>query len=554
VPRAIGIFQHLAEPRGAIVGRQVAVDDFTRALIRHGDHHRYELYCHARQRAQLEAELGADAARLTLHDRRELAGSGSLAFTAWHDAQFDVHAPFALRARAPIPWPVTVLHHTLSYKELLHDVILRLLLAGPRPYDALVCTSSAAEVALRKLVAHVSESFNAEHGTHLAFPGRYARIPLGVDTDRLRPRDRSAARRRFGVDDDAFMLLWVGRLSALDKADLLPLVQAFADLSRDNAGRKLRLLCAGSDRPGDRFGALITQFAEHLGVGGEVTVLTDDAIIAPWKDELYAAADVFVSPVDNVQESFGLTPIEAMACGVPQIVADWSGYRDTVVDAQTGFLVPTAWADCQDDLSSAAPFTDSAYDHLALSQSVAVDMSTLRRQVQRLIDQPRLREAMATASRRRAEEHYSWPVVIRSYEALWSDLSEQVGNTPGAPRTGEYGGRYANPQYGPLFGHFASRRVQETTALRLTAHGRALAGGRAHLPSFYIECWEHLDPAILERLLVGLLHADEHGTTLTVDRILGVMTARSAEPGVRDRIVRHLLFLLKYGVAEEAVG
>jgi len=32
------------------------------------------------------------------------------------------------------------------------------------------------------------------------------------------------------------------------------------------------------------------------------------------------------------------------------------------------------------------------------------------------------------------------------------------------------------------------------------------------------------------------------------------MTAKSAEPGVRDRIVRHLLFLLKYGVAEEAVG
>jgi hypothetical protein len=178
-----------------------------------------------------------------------------------------------------------------------------------------------------------------------------------------------------------------------------------------------------------------------------------------------------------------------------------------------------------------------------------VDMSTLRRQVQRLIEQPRLREAMATASRLRAEEHYSWPVVIRSYEALWSDLADQAAGTPA---TGEDGGRYASPRYGPLFGHFASRRLEEGTALRLTAHGRDVASGRAHLPSFYIEGWEHLDPAILERVLTGLLRADERGTPLTIDRILGVMTAKTAQPGARDRIVRHVLFLVKYGVAEEA--
>ena len=39
----------------------------------------------------------------------------------------------------------------------------------------------------------------------------------------------------------------------------------------------------------------------------------------------YAAADIFLSLTDNVQESFGLTPIEAMACGLPVIATDWSG-------------------------------------------------------------------------------------------------------------------------------------------------------------------------------------------------------------------------------------
>src|SRR3546814_10665560 len=55
----------------------------------------------------------------------------------------------------------------------------------------------------------------------------------------------------------------------------------------------------------------------------------------------WAAADVFVSLSDNIQESFGITPVEAMAVGLPCIVSDWDGYRDTVVDGETGILVPT---------------------------------------------------------------------------------------------------------------------------------------------------------------------------------------------------------------------
>src|SRR5258708_11547844 len=41
--------------------------------------------------------------------------------------------------------------------------------------------------------------------------------------------------------------------------------------------------------------------------------------------------------------------IEAMAAGVPQVVSDWSGYRDIVVHGETGFRVQTYWASCDDD-------------------------------------------------------------------------------------------------------------------------------------------------------------------------------------------------------------
>ena len=49
--------------------------------------------------------------------------------------------------------------------------------------------------------------------------------------------------------------------------------------------------------------------------------------------ELWAAADVFLSLVDNIQETFGITPLEAMAAGLPVVASDWDGYRYTMRDS-----------------------------------------------------------------------------------------------------------------------------------------------------------------------------------------------------------------------------
>ena len=53
-----------------------------------------------------------------------------------------------------------------------------------------------------------------------------------------------------------------------------------------------------------------------------------------------SAADIFVFPIDNVQETFGLAPVEAMAAGLPVIVSDWDGLKETV-SPDAGIRVPT---------------------------------------------------------------------------------------------------------------------------------------------------------------------------------------------------------------------
>ncbi|MFX6637343.1 glycosyltransferase, partial [Acinetobacter baumannii] len=54
--------------------------------------------------------------------------------------------------------------------------------------------------------------------------------------------------------------------------------------------------------------------------------------------DYYCAANVFVTT--PWYEPFGITPLEAMACGRPVIGADVGGIRHTVVDGETGYLVP----------------------------------------------------------------------------------------------------------------------------------------------------------------------------------------------------------------------
>jgi D-inositol-3-phosphate glycosyltransferase len=284
-----------------------------------------------------------------------------------------------------------------------------------------------------------------------------------------------------------------------------------------------------------------------LGLAAHLRVLTDPASFMPWKEQLYAAADVFVSPIDNIQETFGLTPLEAMACGIPQIVSNWDGYRDTVVDGETGFLVPTYWTQCQGDVDALAHLTESPWDHLALAQSVVVDMRIFNQCVQRLMDSPELARQMSIASRERAAANFSWQVVLERQENLWSELAEEARRSP---ETQYDFARYALPEYGASFGHFASETLGPEVVVRLSALGQALAMGQATLPMHYSDQWKYLEGQLLQRIMGGLVHAHGKGAGLSLQRMVEVIG--KGNPALRPTVLRHALFLMKYGFIEIA--
>ncbi|GAB4195693.1 MAG: glycosyltransferase family 1 protein [Roseiflexaceae bacterium] len=239
-----------------------------------------------------------------------------------------------------------------------------------------------------------------------ADPARVALIPSAVNIERFRPLPRAEARRRIGLAGDGPVVVYVGRM--LPRKDVRNLVRAFGLLLRDATGTALadaRLLLVGgeTDTPDPEatpeIGVLQQLAAEHG--------LADRVIFTGRRgpDALrlyYCAGDVAVTT--PWYEPFGLTPLEAQACGVPVIGSAVGGITYTIQDGVTGALVPPR------------------------------DPEALAGRLRELLSQPELRAQMGRAARLRVEREFTWPVVAqrtaRLYQAL---LAERHTKRPTGP-------------------------------------------------------------------------------------------------------------------------
>ncbi|WP_201748319.1 glycosyltransferase family 4 protein [Aquabacterium fontiphilum] len=165
---------------------------------------------------------------------------------------------------------------------------------------------------------------------------RLSMVPCGVDTTDFRPMDRQRARAALGLRADEFIILQLGRMVPRKGVDNV--IRALALL---DARVPARLLVVGGNHPSPdehltpEIGRL-RRLARCLGVHTQVTFTGQRS-----RDTLplyYAAADVFVTT--PWYEPFGITPLEAMACGRPVIGSAVGGIQYTVVEGVTGYLVP----------------------------------------------------------------------------------------------------------------------------------------------------------------------------------------------------------------------
>jgi len=322
-------------------------------------------------------------------------------------------------------WSLCGITHTTSSAGAM-DALASLITAPVQPWDALICTSTAVKDNVTRLLQAQVDYLKDRLGiTKMVLP-QLPVIPLGIHTAdfAFSSDQKSAARATLGVSPDTLVVLFMGRLSFHAKAHPLAMYQAL-EAAAQASGKSVVLVECGWHA--NDFIAKAYADAAALACPS-VRVVTLDGRDAAARQTAWAGADVFCSLSDNIQETFGIVPIEAMAAGLPVVVSDWDGYKDTVRDGVDGFRIPTLMpqAGLGGDLAYRHALEVDTYDMYCghTCSLVAVDVQAAAVAFEKLFNSPELRRQMGEAGRARAQAVYDWKPIIGQYEALWASLSE----------------------------------------------------------------------------------------------------------------------------------
>ena len=222
-------------------------------------------------------------------------------------------------------------------------------------------------------------------------------VPCGFNSKEFHPIDKLKARKHLNLPEDEKIILQLGRMVPRKGVDNV--IRAMGRLK--DCSHNLRLVIVGgeADVPDP---VLIPEIKRLQKIAAKEGVL--DAVTFTGRKErkvlkyYYAASDLFITT--PWYEPFGITPLEAMACGIPVIGANVGGIKYSVVDNHTGFLVPP-------------------HDPNALAQRIDY-----------LLSDERLYAFMQKNALRRVNKMFTWSKVAEGihhlYEKVLSGLRKKV--------------------------------------------------------------------------------------------------------------------------------
>jgi glycosyltransferase involved in cell wall biosynthesis len=324
----------------------------------------------------------------------------------------------------PTGWSLMGVTHTTATAAVM-DCFADYVADPIRAFDAIICTSKAVRATVERVLsvheAHMKRRLGATRFERPQLPV----IPLGINVDGFAPDEalRATTRAALGVGPEDIVVLFLGRLSYHAKAHHVPFFRAVERAARA-AGKRTHIVLVGwfaNESIEKRFLSGARAYAPS------VTLHVLDGRKPEQRAGAWRAGDIFCSLVDNIQETFGLTPVEAMAAGMPAVVSDWDGYRETVRDALDGFRAPTIMPPAQfgGDLADDFATELSSYDEYMrdTAQRIVIDVEAAANAIASLMASADLRRKMGESGRARARSVFDWPVVLREYRALAAELN-----------------------------------------------------------------------------------------------------------------------------------
>lgn len=428
----------ILHPRGEVTlgqnpfGKDVANLELFRALAQHGGFEQIDMLSvvpvtEAHLREGLIADSGSATRVLPATALNQAAPKAAGALLR---GQADLQTMAWLRrfSGGDRSYSLLGLVHTLAPPSIRQTIAMAL--ASPvQPWDAVICTSPSVHDAVKTMFDEWGDFLGERTGGGQPPRPELPVVPLGVDGPAFarladRPEARAKVRGQLGLEGDDVLVLWVGRLSFFEKAFPQSMFQAVRKASA-TSGVRLHFAMAGWF-PGEADRGRYEEAARAHAPGVPIHFLdgNDRTLLG----ELWAGADIFISLVDNIQETFGITPIEAMAAGLPLVVSDWDGYRSTVRDGVEGFLIPTLGGPPLGlgmTMIARHLYGIASYQAYAgeVAQHTAVHVGRAAEALAELARSPELRRRMGAAGRARIAATYDWPVVAREMHALVDDLA-----------------------------------------------------------------------------------------------------------------------------------
>ena len=441
-------------------------------------------------------------------------------------------------------WSLCGITHTTSSTYAM-DALVNLLVEPLQPWDSLICTSSAVkenvENVLKAQSAYLRERLGA---TKFVLP-QLPVIPLGIHTKdfQFTEKQRHAARIKLGAEEDSLVVLYTGRLSFHAKAHPLSMYH----------GLETAVKAANKDVILVECGWFANEHIEQAFVEAaafacpSIRVVRLDGRLAENRTMAWSSADIFCSLSDNIQETFGIVPIEAMAAGLPVVVSDWDGYKDTVRHDIDGFRIPTIGPQpgLGGDLAHRHALGIDSYDRYCgyTSSLIGINAGKLSEAFVRLFESAALRYSMGESGRKRAKEIYDWSSIIKRYEELWDNLRETRKSESNASlKTNRSPAAHLDPTVS--FSHYPTKLLDMNTELTLSSSTVMEAMNKLSMLRSLkmVDFAEYIIPSDAEIESI-VTNAIAHGPNARVDTLLSdIVEVR------RPYALRGITWLVKLGM------
>lgn len=247
----------------------------------------------------------------------------------------------------------------------------------------------------------ISSEVRSELIRHGIDPGAIRAIPNSVDPDRFRPVDPSskrAIRARLDIPVTDRVVIYTGRLVSYKGLPLL--LYVWREIQARHA--HVRLLLVGSG------GLDIHNCEDDLKAYVQSNNLQESVTFAGETEHVHEylqASDIFVFPTES--EAFGISLIEAMACGLPSIATSVGGVKDILEHGRNGLVVRPG------------------------------DFQQLYAALDTLLEDGAFSERLGAQGRRTARERYSTQAIVQQYASLFVRITNMDAPPhDGAPRNG----------------------------------------------------------------------------------------------------------------------